>query len=93
MRGCVRTEAGSGGNRGGRSDVRTWMLAISYLGAAFLTVVCGGAVGVIGWLLSGSSLVVTRSVRASARPVSLDGASDSDHRAPTLDATRERPDR
>lgn len=65
------------------------MLAISYLGAALLTVVCGGAVGVIGWLLSGSSLIVTRSVRSSARAESHDGASGSDHRAPMPDARPE----
>lgn len=69
------------------------MLAISYLGAALLTVVCGGAIGVIGWLLAGSRLVVTRSIRASATPETDGGASGSDRRGPTPDATPERPDR
>lgn len=69
------------------------MLAISSPGAAFLTVVCGGAIGLIGWLLSGSRLDVTRSIRASATPETHDAACGSGRRAPTPDATPERPDR
>lgn len=69
------------------------MLAISYLDAAFLVLVCGAAVGIIAWLLSGSRLVVTRSVRASARSASRGDASDSGRPAPTLDAKPERRDR
>jgi hypothetical protein len=42
------------------------MLAISFLGAAFVVGVSAAALGLIAWLLSGSPTVVTRSVRGSA---------------------------
>lgn len=64
------------------------MLAISLPGAVFLLAVCSAAVALIGWLLSGSPTVVTRSaIRASARPAPDDGASGSGRPAPTSGAT------
>jgi len=71
------------------------MLAVSTLEALLAVSVAGAAaVAVIAWLLSGVRLEVGRAgVRASARSGSGDGASGSDRRAPTLDATPARRDR
>ena len=68
------------------------MLAISLAAAVFLVAICGGAIGVIAWLLSGSPAVVTRQVRASATSGSDGGASGSDRPAPTLAARPEHRD-
>lgn len=68
------------------------MLAISFFGAAFVVAVSASALGLIGWLLSGSATVVTR-VRASANGA-LDGvASGSGHPRPTPGARPEPTDR
>ena len=68
------------------------MLAISFLGAAFVLGISAATLALIAWLLSGSSAVVTRSVRASATR-GIDGvASGSDRPAPTPVARPARPD-
>jgi hypothetical protein len=69
------------------------MVAVSLPAALFVLTITGGAVGLIAWLLSGAGVVVTRSVRASARPGSGDDASGSDRPAPTRGAMPEPPGR
>ena len=59
------------------------MLAISFLGAAFVGGISAAALALIAWLLSGSPTVVTRSVRGSATRELDVGASGCDRRAPT----------
>jgi len=69
------------------------MLAISFLGAAFVLGISAATLALIAWLLSGSPAVVTRSVRASATRGSDGGASGSGRPAPTPVARPARPDR
>jgi len=69
------------------------MLAVTLPGALFAVAVTAVALGVMGWLLSGSSGLVTRSVRASATTESADDASGSDRPAPMPGATPEHRDR
>ena len=63
------------------------MLAISFIGAAFVVGISAGGLGIIAWLLSGAPTVVTRSVRASASFGSDGAASGSDRPGPTPAAT------
>lgn len=67
------------------------MVAVSLPAALFVLTITGGAVGLIAWLLSGAGVVVTRSVRASARPGSDADACGSDHPGPTPAAMPEPP--
>lgn len=70
------------------------MLALTPVGAVFLVVVVGVAVGLIAWLLSGPGVQVRSApVRASATPGSGGGASGSDRPGPTPVATPEPPGR
>jgi hypothetical protein len=68
------------------------MLAISFLGAAFVVGVSAATLALIAWLLSGSP-AVTRSVRASATHGTGGAASDSGHPTPTPGARPVRPGR
>lgn len=69
------------------------MLAISFLGAAFLVGVSAATLALIAWLLSGSPAVVTRSVRASATRGTDVAASGSGRPTPRPVARQARPDR
>ena len=68
------------------------MLAISLPGALFVLLVTAAAVGLIATLLAGAPDLQTRSLRASATPVSDVDASGSDPPEPRPVATPEHPD-
>ena len=68
------------------------MLAISFLGAAFVLAVSAATLALIAWLLSGSP-GVTRSVRASAMSGTDGAASGSGRPTPTPVAKPAHPDR
>ena len=68
------------------------MLAISFLGAAFVIGLSAVALALIAWLLSGSPAVVTRSVRGSANHGPAAAASGCGRPGPTPAATPARSD-